>query len=129
MTLDELAARLEPGGETAPAIPTSRSVRGSGEGESARDPPGTMSTAAPLPATYLLTPEDILARLQVETTDAKRWVSRIFRQHGVPFSRVRGRLRATQGQFDQLVERLSCSACVSAGKRKSITSAVRSRHE
>ena len=127
MTLDELAARLDLGGEASNATSFGRSENGLAEGESARDPPATRVTAAPLPATYLLTPEDIVSRQQVETTDAKRWVLRLFEQHGVPFSRVRGRLRATPGQFDQLVERLSCSACVSAGKRKSITSAVRSR--
>ena len=127
MTLDELAARLELGGEASNATSIGRSEYGLAEAESARDPPATGGIAAPLPATYLLTPEDIVARLQVDTTDTTRWVRRIFKQHGVPLTRVRGRWRATLGQFDQLVEQLSCSACVGAGKRKSTTSVARSR--
>jgi len=79
------------------------------------------------PLMVLLTPDDVLRRLQISSVDPKRRVRRLLEKYGVPYCGVRGQLRVTEGQFQILVDSLSCLPYVSAGTRASSTSVVASR--
>ena len=67
-------------------------------------------------ASSLLTPEDILARLSMRSAEPARWMRRIFRQYKIPHVRVAGQMRATEEQFQTLMEKVTCSPSVAVAK-------------
>ena len=134
----EWKARGSPAGAKAPrpdeaaVVPSQQALCAASDPEAraagvARDPPGESLAPAAMMAGYLLTPSDVAARLRIETVDPERWVRRLFSQYGLTFTRVRGRLRVTEQQFEQLTKALACSPCAGAGRRKTTTSEARSR--
>ena len=87
----------------------------------ATDPPWALGGRHPL-----LSPDDVMSRLNVKSVDAPRFVRRLFEKHGLPWTCVNGNVRATESQFAQLVERMSCLPFVNVGKTKSSLSAANS---
>ena len=85
----------------------------------ATDPPWALGGRRPL-----LSPDDVMRRLNLKTADAPRYVRRLFEKHGLPWTRVNGNVRATEEQFAQLVERMSCLPFVNVGKTKPSLSAA-----
>lgn len=75
----------------------------------------------------LLTPQDIAARLNIESCEVRRWMKRIFRKHGVPFVNVCGQPRATEEQFAKLMESMKCSQSDPVENTARSTSVARSR--
>jgi integrase len=55
---------------------------------------------------------DVLAALQIDRIDGERWRRRILTQHEIPHLRIRGQVRLTPAQFDNLKEKITCSPSV-----------------
>jgi hypothetical protein len=53
----------------------------------------------------LLTPRDILARFSMTSTEPTKWMRRIFKKHGVPYVHACGQIRATEEQYQLLLEK------------------------
>ena len=70
----------------------------------------------------LLTPRDVLSRLNMNSTDPAKWMRRTFVKHGVPYIHACGKLRATEAQYQLLLEKITCSPSVPEGKTGSTIS-------
>ena len=57
----------------------------------------------------LLTPEMMIRRLKIDSTQPSRWIRKTFIDFGISFVNVRGKLRATESQFVKLLEAMQCS--------------------
>ena len=77
-------------------------------------------------ARVLLSPEDVVGRLQVSVANPERWVRRVCRQWAIPFVRIRGRTRLTEAQFAILVDRMTCLPCAVEVNHRRSTFVVRS---
>lgn len=78
------------------------------------------------PHEKLLTPSDILARLSMTSADPAKWMRRTFKKHGVPYAHVCGKVRATEGQYQMLLERITSSQSVALSGKTSAISEARS---
>ena len=82
----------------------------------------------------LLTTNDILSRLSMTSTEPAKWMRRTFEKYRVPYVHLCGQVRATEAQYQLLLERVSCFPAAAVEKtaskvewRKSVsTSASRS---
>lgn len=79
-----------------------------------------------VPGETLLTPRDILIRLNMTSADPTKWMRRTFEKHDVPYVRACGKMRATEGQYQMLLEKITCSPPVLGGKKATIISKVQS---
>lgn len=77
-------------------------------------PPSHAST--PGFSTPLLTPSDILSRLSMTSADPAKWMRRTFVKHGVPYVHACGKMRATEAQYQILLEKITCSPSVPLGR-------------
>jgi hypothetical protein len=75
----------------------------------------------------LLTPRDILSRLGMTSADPAKWMRRTFTKLGVPYVHACGKTRATEAQYQLLLEKITCSPSAPVGKTVFITSVERSR--
>lgn len=75
----------------------------------------------------LLSPRDILTRLNITSADPTKWMRRTFKKHGVPYVHTCGKMRATEAQYRLLLERMTCSPSVPAAKTASTISDIQSR--
>jgi hypothetical protein len=69
----------------------------------------------------LLTPSEILSRLSMTSSEPAKWMRRTFEKHQVPYVRLCGQVRATEAQYQLLLERVSCFPSVEAGQPASTT--------
>lgn len=92
--------------------------------DEARVTPRTPSTGHHQP---LLTPRDILSRLRMDSTDPAKWMRRTFDKHGVPYVHTCGKMRATEAQYQMLLERITCSQPVAGGRTAFSISEAQSR--
>jgi hypothetical protein len=95
----------------------------------ARDPDGTRQAPRTSTAAFgasLLTPGDILSRLCMTSADPAKWMRRTFNKHGVPYVHACGKMRATEAQYQLLLEKITCSRPAAAGRTASTISEVRS---
>ncbi|WP_375196718.1 hypothetical protein [Sphingobium sp.] len=72
--------------------------------------------AGETPTATLLTPRDILSRLNMHSTDPAKWMRRTFVKHGVPYIHACGKMRATESQYQLLLEKITCSPSVPVGR-------------
>ena len=56
----------------------------------------------------LLTPNDILSRLSMTSAEPAKWMRRTFEKYRVPYVHLCGQVRATEAQYQLLLERVSC---------------------
>lgn len=75
----------------------------------------------------LLTPSDILSRLRMASAEPAKWMRRTFEKHRVPYVHLCGQVRATESQFQQLLDRVSCSPSAEVGRPASTTAKVELR--
>ena len=91
--------------------------------DGARAPPLRQSSGD----AFILTPRDIAMRLQIKSADPVKWMRRLFKKHDVPFLDVCGHSRATEGQYQTLLEKMTCSPIAPVGRTESSMSADQSR--
>lgn len=79
---------------------------------------GRMSHRAPTAgrSDTLLTPREILSRLKMTSADPTKWMRRTFAKHGVPSVHTCGKMRATEAQYQLLLERITCSPPAAVGR-------------
>ena len=65
--------------------------------------------------------------LGMTRADPAKWMRRIFTKHGVPYVHACRKMRATEAQYQMLLEKITCSPCAHAGRTAFTTSAERSR--
>ena len=65
---------------------------------------------------FLLTPRDILSRLSMTSAEPTKWMRRIFDKYGVPYVYACGKMRATEAQYQMLLEKITCSPSVAVGR-------------
>ncbi|WP_234703186.1 hypothetical protein [Sphingobium chlorophenolicum] len=90
----------------------------------ARPPPHTL---APSSGERLLTPRDILSRLSMTSAEPTKWMRRIFNKHGVPYVHACGKMRATEEQYQLLLEKITCSPSAPVGRTAFTISEAQSR--
>ena len=91
--------------------------------DGARAPPDPLGLA---PGETYLTPQIMLARLAITSTDPAKWMRRTFKKHGVPFVHVGGKLRASEAQFRLLMDKITCSPSEPVGRTAFTISEARS---
>ena len=77
----------------------------------ARDAAQTTGFSGPL-----LTPSDILSRLSITSANPTKWMRRMFVKHGVPYVHACGKVRATEAQYQMLLEKITCSPSAPVGR-------------
>lgn len=75
----------------------------------------------------LLTPRDILTRLNLTSADPAKWMRRTFAKHGVPYVRASGKVRATERQYQMLLEKITYSPFATVGRTAFTISKAQSR--
>lgn len=73
----------------------------------------------------LLTPNDILSRLSMTSAEPAKWMRRTFEKYRVPYVHLCGQVRATEAQYQLLLESVSCSPSAEVGTTVSITPHVK----
>ena len=67
----------------------------------------------------LLTPNAILSRLSMTSAEPAKWMRRTFEKHQVPYLHICGQVRATEAQYQLLLERVSCFPAAAVEQRAS----------
>ena len=75
----------------------------------------------------LLTPQDIASRMNISSSDPTRWMRRFFAKHGVSYLDVCGKPRATEEQYQLLMDRCTCSPFAPVEKMESTQAVDRVR--
>ncbi|WP_255326250.1 hypothetical protein [Sphingobium sp. EM0848] len=61
------------------------------------------------------------------STEPTKWMRRTFDKYGVPYVHVCGKMRATEAQYQMLLEKITCSPSVAVGRTAFTISEERSR--
>ena len=127
---EKATVRLADAAEPAEAHQTGTIPIASPERHRANPPRSSVSVAGnrlTASSEPLLSPRDILTRLNMASADPAKWMRRTFMKYGVPYVHACGKMRATEAQYLLLLEKITCSPSAAGGKTASNVSEIQSR--